>query len=152
MSAFYLNELLLKLTVQHDPHPELYEHYHATLQALRAGESLETVLRRFEKRLLDLLGYGTDFAIEAGSGRAVLPDAYYHFHPGLGVLPAVPGSVDAVPGRVLLALTDAGRFEDEADLRQARALMRGALDHCLEGRELATRAVARSVARMERSA
>jgi recombinational DNA repair protein (RecF pathway) len=29
--------------------------------------------------------------------------------------------------------------------RQARALMRAALDHCLEGRELASRNVARSL-------
>ena len=41
LSGFYLNELLLRLTVPHDPHPELYAHYEATLEQLRAGEPLE---------------------------------------------------------------------------------------------------------------
>jgi hypothetical protein len=48
---------------------------------------------------------------------------------------------------VLLALAAEELLEDTADLKAARALLRAALDHCLEGRELSTRAVARSVAR-----
>src|SRR5215472_7839578 len=52
MSAFYLNELLLKLTTRHDPLAGLFENYHATLQALRLGEPLAPRLRIFEKRLL----------------------------------------------------------------------------------------------------
>ena len=35
--------------------------------------------------------------------------------------------------------------------RAARLLLRSALDHCLDGRELNVRAVARAVANMERS-
>ncbi len=76
LSGFYLNELLLKLTVAHDPQPELYAHYTSTLERLRAGEPLEALLRRFEKRLLDLLGYGSELTREAGGrageGRCVL--------------------------------------------------------------------------------
>ena len=49
MAAFYLNELLLRLTTRHDPLPELYDDYHATLVALAAGEALEPGLRVFEK-------------------------------------------------------------------------------------------------------
>ena len=73
LSGFYLNELLLKLTVAHDPQPELYAHYASTLERLRAGEALDALLRRFEKRLLDLLGYGSELSCEA-NGRAVRAD------------------------------------------------------------------------------
>jgi len=151
LSGFYLNELLLRLTVPHDPQPEVYAHYAATLARLRAGEPLETVLRRFEKRLLDLLGYGNDLRCEAG-GRAVEADGYYHFRPGAGLWPATaPDAEGAVRGSVLLALAADEPPEDTAGQRQARQLLRAALDHCLDGRELRVRAVARAVARMERS-
>jgi DNA repair protein RecO (recombination protein O) len=149
LSAFYLNELLLKLTVVHDPQLELYQHYASTLRRLRAGEPLEWVLRLFEMRLLELLGYGNDLGNEV-NGRAVLPDAYYHFGPGEGVRPAASTAGGAVPGRVLLALAADQPLSDADDLRHCRAVLRAALDHCLDGRELSSRSVARAVARMER--
>src|SRR5215475_2103479 len=52
MAAFYLNELLMKLTTRHDPLPLLFDIYHETLERLRRGEPLEPRLRIFEKRLL----------------------------------------------------------------------------------------------------
>jgi DNA repair protein RecO (recombination protein O) len=149
LSGFYLNELLLKLTVPHDPQPELYAHYASTLERLRAGEALQALLRRFEKRLLDLLGYGSELTREAG-GRAVSADAYYHFHAGTGLLPTA-ADADAVQGHVLLALAADEPLHDPDAQRQARLLLRAALDHCLDGRELRVRAVARAVANMERS-
>ena len=60
-----------------------------------------------------------------------------------------------MPGHVLQRLAGESALTDESDLRQARALMRAAIDHCLDGRELRTRSVARSLAsypRKERSA
>ena len=65
LAAFYLNELLLKLTTRHDPLPELFDHYHATLGQLRGGAPLEPALRLFEKRLLEVLGYGLDLSHRA---------------------------------------------------------------------------------------
>ena len=38
MAAFYLNELLMKLTTRHDPLPVLFDTYHETLDSLRNGE------------------------------------------------------------------------------------------------------------------
>jgi DNA repair protein RecO (recombination protein O) len=156
LSAFYLNELVLRLTVPHDPQRELYLQYAATVAHLREGAPLEEVLRRFETRLLQLLGYGSELAVEAG-GRAVVAEAYYHFRPGSGVWPVAAGAQDgapagAIPGRVLLALATEQPLADAEGQRQARAVLRAALDHCLDGRELRTRTVARAVARMERSA
>ena len=150
LGAFYLNELLVRLTERHDPHPELFDAYAATLAALRAGRPLEPLLRRFEKQLLDLVGFGIELAVDC-SGAAVDPDAYYHLVPARGLLPAATAAADACPGHVLLALAAEELLEEAAGLRAARALLRAALDHCLEGRELSTRAVARSVAKLERS-
>ena len=127
---------------------------------LAEGAPLDEVLRHFENRLLQLLGYGSELAVEAG-GRPVEAEAYYYFRPGAGVWPIgagvkdhaeAAGAASAVPGRVLLALAAELPLSDAEGQRQARAVLRAALDHCLEGRELATRAVARAVAKMERSA
>jgi DNA repair protein RecO (recombination protein O) len=147
MSAFYLNELLLTLTTRHDPHPELFDHYGATLMHLGQGRSADILLRRFEGRLLEFIGYGLNLASEADTGRPVRAEAHYHFRPGVhGVVLAGAAEEGAITGHVLQRLADAGDLDSESDLRQARALMRAAIDHCLEGRELRTRAVARSLA------
>ncbi len=58
MSAWYVSELVLTLTARHDPQPELFDHYAQALAGLRSAASQERTLRLFEKRLLDVLGYG----------------------------------------------------------------------------------------------
>ena len=58
MSAYYLSELVLSLTLRHDPQPQLYSHYAEALSGLRDPAPEQCTLRRFEKRLLDVLGYG----------------------------------------------------------------------------------------------
>jgi len=146
MSAFYLNELLLTLTTRHDPHPELFDLYEHTLAQLCRDSQAEAALRRFEARLLDLIGYGLNLGTEADTGQPVRAEAWYRFQAGVhGVVAAAPGAAGAICGRVLQGLVTATALSSEADLRQARALMRAAIDHCLEGRELRTRSVARSV-------
>jgi DNA repair protein RecO (recombination protein O) len=156
MSAFYLNELLLKLTTRHDPNAELYDSYATALADLRGGNAIEPLLRRFEKRLLDFIGYGLDLTTEIDTGKPVRPEGQYCFHGGRGVVAAQtsPAQADAqaqlIAGHVLLRLAAEDVLTAEADLRQARSLMRSALDHCLEGRELRTRRVARSVEHLHR--
>lgn len=61
-SGLYLNELLMRLLPAEAPHPALFEHYTLTLQALADGRALEPLLRSFEWRLLDELGYA--FALD----------------------------------------------------------------------------------------
>jgi DNA repair protein RecO (recombination protein O) len=149
LSGFYLNELLLRLTERHDPHPELYAVYDTTLAGLRSGQPVEPLLRRFEKQLLDLVGFGLDLGTDGG-GRAIEPDAYYHFLPARGIVPCAPDAPGACSGRVVLVLAAESLIDAAEDLRAARVLLRAALDHCLEGRELSTRVVALSVAKLER--
>ncbi len=146
MSGFYINELLLKLTQRHDPVSGVFDTYHATLEALKHGAPLAPSLRIFEKRLLDLLGYGVELDVDARNGAVIDPDAYYHFRRAYGVFPAAGGAAGALLGASLIRLARE-ELETERDLDDAKRLLQAALAQCLEGRELATRAVARAVAR-----
>jgi DNA repair protein RecO (recombination protein O) len=153
MGAFYLNELLLRLTIAHDPQPDLYHDYAAAVAALGDSAPLEPTLRRFELALLEHAGYGVEFDREAGEGEPVRDDAYYHLLPGVGLRRALAGAPGATSGRVLLQLAAGGGLPDDAEGRQqVRALLRTALDHCLEGRELSSRTVARALARRQQAA
>ena len=142
MSGFYLNELLIKLTARHDPHPGLFDSYHDTLSQLRAGVAPHRPLRLFELQLLQEIGYGLMLEQDA-QGRVVSPTGYYCFRPGEGLLPADAAAPGALPGTAVLSLA-AGTLDREDDLHAARRLLAAALDQALEGRPITTRAVARA--------
>lgn len=144
MAAFYLNELLLKLTTRHDPLPTLFDDYHAAVEGLRAGTAQQPVLRIFEKRLLDSLGYGPDLGGEAQTGKPIEANAYYHFRPAQGLVPAAAGASGAVAGSSVIRLAEE-QLSAAQELEDARCLLQAALRLCLEGRELNTRSVARAI-------
>src|SRR3990167_6692688 len=76
-AGFYLNELLMYLLQKWDAHAQLYTIYEQTIQALRTRAFEQGILRSFEKRLLEILGYGllptTDLALH----RTFSADKYY---------------------------------------------------------------------------
>ncbi len=146
MSGFYLNELLLKLTTRHDPQPQLFDYYHEALEGLRSPAALEPSLRRFEMRLLEVLGYGLDLTTEAHSGAPLERGAFYVFRSSQGLVPAERTDAGALAGESLIELL-AGDFSRAHTLEDARQLLKAALGACLEGRPLATRTVARSMVR-----
>ena len=139
MSGFYLNELLLKLTERCDPHPDIFDSYAACVTALGAGADEEASLRRFEKRLLDDLGYGLELA-RTLDGQPVDPDRYYRYAPERGPQLCVAEDPGAVYGHSLVDLA-AETFADARTLRDAKRVLRAALDACLEGRSLKSREV-----------
>jgi DNA repair protein RecO (recombination protein O) len=139
MSGFYLNELLLKLTERRDPHPEIFFSYASCVQALCAGEVEEPTLRRFEKRLLNELGYGLELT-QTGDGFPVEQDQYYRFALQSGPQRCVADAPGAVYGRSLTDLQSES-FEDARSLRDAKRVLRAALDICLDGRTLKSREV-----------
>jgi DNA repair protein RecO (recombination protein O) len=140
MSGFYLNELLLKLTERCDPHPEIFLSYASCVQALCGGEIEEPTLRRFEKRLLNDLGYGLELAT-AGDGAPVLPGQYYRFAAESGPERCVADAPGAIYGQSLADL-QADSFGDARSLRDAKRVLRTAIDACLDGRTLKSREVA----------
>ncbi|HEV2271791.1 MAG TPA: DNA repair protein RecO [Steroidobacteraceae bacterium] len=145
MAGFYLNELLLKLTTRHDPVPEIFADYRRALNGLRAGGSVEAVLRVFEKRLLEAVGYGVDLTSEAGTGKAIAAEGFYRFEASHGLVPAREGGAEAVAGSSILALAREELAQGRV-LEDARRVLRAALAARLEGKELTTRRVARAVA------
>lgn len=149
MSGFYLNELLLKLFERQDAHPHVFDDYARALERLRGIEAEARTLRIFEKRLLDSLGYGLDLARECESGAALDPRGHYHVRIERGVTRAVEESAATYCGASLasLASEDLG---DEQSLRDARRLLREALGACLDGRNLKSREVMRSMQRSSR--
>ncbi len=147
MSGFYLNELLLKLTERCDPHPEIFDSYASCVEALCGGESEEPSLRRFEKRLLGDLGYGLELS-RTDEGGPVERDRYYRFAAERGPQPCVAEAPDAVYGGSLADL-QAETFSDERSLRDAKRVLRAALDVCLGGRELKSRQVMLAMRRRE---
>lgn len=146
MAGFYLNELLLKLTARHDPVPEVFEDYRRALGGLRAGGKIEAVLRVFEKRLLEAVGYGVDLLSEARTGTAIEAHGFYRFQASQGLVPAREGDAEAVAGSSLLALAKEELPVEGRVLEDARKVLKAVLAERLEGKELATRKVARAVA------
>lgn len=62
MSAWYMNELILRLLAREDPHPGVFAAYEQALDRLSDGEggAPAPTLRRFEWTLLEQTGYGVD--------------------------------------------------------------------------------------------
>ncbi len=149
LPAFYLNELLLRLLPKEDRHERLYDAYAAALRQL-AGGAVQAALREFENVLLDELGYGLDLARDAGNGRPLEADRYYHFEPGRGVLAVreADAGPDAYRGRDVLAVSR-GEFGQAPALAAARRIFGAAIAHCLEGRGLASREVMLAMRRRE---
>jgi len=140
MSGFYLNELLLKLTERCDPHPEIFLSYAQCVQALCDGAACEPTLRRFEKRLLNDLGYGLELS-RTDEGAPVERGRYYRVAVERGPQLCVADAPGAVYGQSLADL-QAESFGDARSLRDAKCVLRAAIDACLEGRPLKSREVA----------
>lgn len=153
MSGYYLNELLLKLLAREDRHEAVYDAYGEALAGL-AGGGEAAALRRFERALLDELGYGVDLTREAGSGKPLDAAGYYHFQAGRGVLAVrddVQPGPDCLAGSDLLAVAR-GEFLLPAAQRAARGVYGAAIAHCLEGRGLQSRDVMLAMRRRGREA
>jgi DNA repair protein RecO (recombination protein O) len=142
LSGFYLNELLLKLTVRHDPHASLFDGYQRTLQALATSARVEPALRSFELHLLQEVGYGLDLTHTVAGG-PVSAQGYYHFRPADGLMATTAEHSGALAGSSLQNLA-AGLLSEPRELADARRVLSAALAHCLEGRPIVTRAVARA--------
>jgi DNA repair protein RecO (recombination protein O) len=74
MSAWYMNELLLRLLPREDPHPVLFDAYDAALVQLAGGGRASGALRRFEWILLRETGYGVDEAEPDFNDPAIEPE------------------------------------------------------------------------------
>lgn len=141
MSGCYVNELLLSLFARHDPHSDVFELYAATVRALKTAEDPLPVLRVFEKRLLECLGYGLALTHDVG-GAPIDPERTYRYRleQGAQATHDVAEGPLIFTGATLLALAAEDLREGNA-CHEARVLLRAALDRVLDGRELKSRQV-----------
>jgi len=140
LAGFYVSELMLRLAPRQDPYSGLYELYGLVRERLRDDAPLAWTLRRFERDLLEALGFGFDLSHD-GDGAPVDPAARYRLDPEHGPRRVLSERVDAggrsrtATGRALLAL--AGDLVPEVDdLQGLRRALREVLAHHLGGRGL----------------
>ena len=143
MSGFYLNELLLKLLHNHDPHPDIYQLYANTVTALNSTVDQLVVLRLFEKNLLTALGFGLQLDAEANGGVPLQAERCYRYvveSGAMGVDAEADASKGVYHGAALLALAR-DDLSDAGHCQAVRYLLRAALDRVLEGRTLQSRVI-----------
>lgn len=142
-SAFYANELLVRLIQRNDPNPMLFFAYEQLLVELRQDSTVEPPLRRFEKHLLDALGYGLELENDT-QGRPISPRRRYLYVPETG-----PVALDAdheETQTTVSGATLAGLARDElcgAELDEAKRLMRHILAQYLGDKPLKSRELLR---------
>ena len=137
LAGFYLAELVLRLLQRDDSHPELFLRFARALDELASTASLAWTLRRFERDLLEDLGYALDLRRDADDA-PLDADARYRIDPDRGAL-RVRDSGAASPGGIrgaaLLALADEA-IPSDAQLREQRLALRTLIAHHLGARGL----------------
>ncbi len=171
MSAFYMNELLLKLTHREEAHDVLFHSYENAVMQLSgvAGStsftesrkmdvpSIAAVLRRFEISLLQEIGYALSLKEESETHEAVVATRqyFYVFEQGPVACDRNPresrdrngsGIIDGLQlqGKTLLDMA-AGDFSDPVTQTQSKQLMRRAINHVLGDKTLHTRQLIRDL-------
>ncbi|MBL8289927.1 MAG: DNA repair protein RecO [Rubrivivax sp.] len=158
MSAFYLNELVLKGLARQDPHPGLFDAYAAAVAALAAAangagaEDEAATLRAFELMLLRELGWLPDLDTETASAAPLAPGRGYTLRPDAGLAAQAQGP----SGATWVALQAALAHGSFAALRQTcraeaaalRPPLRNLVHYHLETTHLRTRRLGQQVRRL----
>jgi DNA repair protein RecO (recombination protein O) len=158
LSAFYLNELLLKLASREDPHEQLYNAYATTMTSLamlpinqRSVREIAPILRVFEVTLLQELGYALQLNVEANSHVPIMAERNYLYFVERGPLNLASvaqqsGTLDGLPlrGKTLLDMERCD-YSDPQTQAQSKQLMRMMINHLLGEKILHTRQLMREM-------
>lgn len=145
MSAFYLNELLMRMIAREDPHPAVFDGYEQALREIAAGDPIETTLRKFEWLLMRETGVAPDLTCDTDY-RPIDPSARYSWLPTGGFL-LTNSDEQTVSGQTLIGLSE-HQFANEDVRQQAKLLTRRILNHCLDGYKLSTRTIMQNLQRL----
>ncbi|AOE50395.1 DNA repair protein RecO [Kangiella sediminilitoris] len=139
LSGLYMNELLLKLLIQWDPHPDIYDAYQRALYRLQSEPSPAVVLREFELGILDDLGYGIDWACDI-QGDIINEQLDYGFIPeqGFVLIGQAPKSALKIKGKNILAVANR-QWQTSGSLSTARKISRAVIDPLIGFKELHSR-------------
>lgn len=141
--GFYLNELLVRLLHRNDPHEKLFDYYQETLVALSVQKDYTPVLRHFEQRMLQELGYALTLHQDVVSGEPVnaAQEYCYAIEHGPVALNGHHHDNDhglRLHGKTLLDMVQ-DDYSDLVTRQQSKALMRYILNHYLGDQPLYTR-------------
>lgn len=136
-SGFYLNEILIRLLPREETQPGLFVAYAGTLGRLAGGEAPAPLLRAFEVRLLETLGYGIDYGHDSEHGEPVVASLNYAFYPDSGFARSA-ASAGTCSGAVLQKLAR-GEFQDAEAAQAAKRINRLALARLLGNKPLKSR-------------
>ena len=143
--GFYLNELLLRLLAENDPHEKIFDDYLKVLSKLAQAESIESSLRAFEFSLLEEIGYGLVLDTDAESGEPVTVGLRYWFEPTVGFILRQNVNLSSKAGNwfqgdELLAINSGGK-PSRATAAAAKRLIRLALQPHIGDKPLLSRAL-----------
>ena len=125
MAGLYLNELVLKLCPRQDADNELYQRLLAARSELAGSMPLAWLVRRFERDLIQHLGYMTPWSATA-NGTDIEPERHYRAYPELGLIPAKAEEPGVLSGIDLLDF-NADRMPSLPALGALRQLMHGVI-------------------------
>ena len=145
MAGFYMNEITLRLLHKHESHPELFDSYDTSISKLLNGEFEQTLLRYFEKALLQSLGYGLIFDHDVHTGEIIVDEADYFYKIDYGPSAEIHESRHdiKISGKTLIEL-DKDTLSDNKNLSESKILLRTILNQYLGDKPLASRQLYRS--------
>ena len=134
--AFYLNELSYRVIPASEPQEYIYELYQKHLKQLVDCNDFEPVLRSYEYQLLEALGFGVEFDMDA-DGDEIKDKYYYQYIPELGLV-VTDNPQMGVNGKVLKRMANGG-FADPEVRKPAKYLSRYLLKPLLGNKALKSR-------------
>ena len=140
-SAFYINELIVRLLHRHDPHRNLFMHYERVLKQLTDFSLLEQTLREFEFHLLSSIGYGLSFSTDLDGDEIVVSQRYYLHGDGLFQKVVNLDSVDEqriFDGSTLISIAE-NNWQNSIILKEAKRLSRLSFNPLLGSKPLQSR-------------
>ena len=139
-SLLYINELLMKLLPKDAKHEELFVLYDEFLKKINKNYNLEISLRHFELDLLDMLGYGFDYDSEIDSNDPIEAELSYVFVSERGFRKSNNSSF---MGKDILSIKK--RKLEDVPLKYLKEITTKAIGICLEGKDLASRKIFKSI-------
>ena len=139
-SLLYINELLMKLLPKDAKHEELFVLYDEFLKKINKNNNLEISLRHFELDLLDMLGYGFDYDSEIDSNEPIKAELSYEFVSERGFRKSNSSSFK---GKDILSIKK--RKLEDVPLKYLKEITTKAIGICLEGKDLTSRKIFKSI-------
>ena len=139
-SLLYINELLMKLLPKDAKHEELFVLYDEFLKKIKKNNNLEISLRHFELDLLDMLGYGFDYDSEIDSNEPIEAELSYVFVSERGFRKSNSSSFK---GKDILSIKK--RKLEDVPLKYLKEITTKAIGICLEGKDLTSRKIFKSI-------